>query len=150
MEIALLPTDSANRSCGKINTKLKNKTMSKKQTLQERTSALEFEVKMLEDTIKVLELKNKELTKQLRLGVVGVTFKGKEANIHYKVCDAGEYWLQDENGEKIVKAKGYYVPDFLAIDDSGYGDYIIMKVDKEGKINNWRFDSEPFTNEDEY
>ena len=53
--------------------------MSKKQTLQERTSALEFEVKMLEDTIKVLELKNKELTKQLRLGVVGVTFKEKEA-----------------------------------------------------------------------
>ena len=52
-----------------------------------------------------------------------------------------------QNGEKIVKAKGYYVPDFLAIDDSGYGDYIIMIVDKDGKINNWRFDSEPFTNE---
>jgi hypothetical protein len=85
----------------------------------------------------------------LETGLITNWEKGKEANIHYKVCDAGEYWLQDENGEKIVKAKGYYVPDFLAIDDSGYGDYIIMKVDKEGKINNWRFDSEPFTNEDE-
>jgi hypothetical protein len=85
----------------------------------------------------------------LETGLITNWEKGKEANIHYKVCDEGEYWLQDENGEKIVKAKGYYVPDFLAIDDSGYGDYIIMKVDKEGKINNWRFDSEPFTNEDE-
>ena len=85
----------------------------------------------------------------LEIGLITNWEKGKEANIHYKVCDAGEYWLQDENGEKIVKAKGYYVPDFLAIDDSGYGDYIIMKVDKYGKINNWRFDSEPFTNEDE-
>ena len=85
----------------------------------------------------------------LEIGLITNWEKGKEANIHYKVRDAGEYWLQDENGEKIVKAKGYYVPDFLAIDDSGYGDYIIMKVDKDGKINNWRFDSEPFTNEDE-
>ena len=85
----------------------------------------------------------------LETGLITNWEKGKEANIHYKVCDAGEYWLQDENGEKIVKAKGYYVPDFLAIDDSGYGDYIIMKVDRDGKINNWRFDSEPFTNEDE-
>tara|TARA_A100000172_G_C3044260_1_gene111852 strand:+ start:26293 stop:26715 length:423 start_codon:yes stop_codon:yes gene_type:complete len=85
----------------------------------------------------------------LETGLITNWEKGKEADIHYKVCDAGEYWLQDENGEKIVKAKGYYVPDFLAIDDSGLGDYIIMKVDKDGKINNWRFDSEPFTNEDE-
>jgi len=85
----------------------------------------------------------------LETGIIINWEKGKEANIHYKVCDAGEYWLQDKNGEKIVKAKGYYVPDFLAIGDSGFGDYIIMKVDKEGLINNWRFDSDPFTNEDE-
>ena len=39
--------------------------MSKKQTLQERISALEFEVEMLEDTIKVLELRNKELNNKL-------------------------------------------------------------------------------------
>lgn len=86
---------------------------------------------------------------ELETGMILNWQKGKEANIHYKVCDAGEYWLQDENREKIVKAKGYYVPDFLAIDDSGFGDYIIMKVNKEGLINNWRFDSNPFTNEDE-
>lgn len=75
--------------------------------------------------------------------------KGKSASIHYKVCDDGEYWLQDINGDKIAKAKGYYVPDFLAIDDSGFGDYIIMKVDSEGFINNWKFDIEPFQEEKE-
>lgn len=75
--------------------------------------------------------------------------KGKSASIHYKVCDDGEYWLQDINGNKIAKAKGYYVPDFLAIDDSGLGDYIIMKVDSEGFINNWKFDIDPFEEEEE-
>ena len=74
---------------------------------------------------------------------------GKESEIHYKVCDDGEYWLRDANDDNIVKAKGYYVPDFLSINDNGCGDYIIMKIDKEGNIKNWVFDAEPFTKEDE-
>ena len=74
--------------------------------------------------------------------------KGKSASIHYKVCDDGEYWLQDIEGNKIVKAKGYYVPDFLAIEDSGLGDYIIFNVDKRGLINNWRFDVNCFIDEE--
>ena len=41
--------------------------MKKEQTLQEKNSALEFEVKMLEDTNQVLKDKNKALTKLLRL-----------------------------------------------------------------------------------
>lgn len=41
--------------------------MKKEQTLQEKNSALEFEVKMLEDTNDVLKFKNKELTKQLAI-----------------------------------------------------------------------------------
>lgn len=74
--------------------------------------------------------------------------KGKNASIHYKVCDDGEYWLQDINGDKLARAKGYYVPDFLAIDDSGFGDYIIMEVDSEGFINNWKFDVNCFIDEE--
>lgn len=70
-------------------------------------------------------------------GVIINWKQGVKANIHYKVCDAGEYWLLDENNDKLVKAKGYCVPDFLAIDDSGYGDYIIMAIDENGKIKNW-------------
>ena len=85
----------------------------------------------------------------IETGIIINWERGKTADIHYKVCDDGEYWLRDEQGNNIVKAKGYYVPDFLAIDDSGFGDYIIIKVNKEGLINNWKFNSDPFTNEDE-
>lgn len=81
----------------------------------------------------------------LETGIITNWEKGKEANIHYKVCDDGEYWLQDGNGDSIIKAKGYYVPNFLSIEDNGFGDYIIMKVDKDGLINNWKFDFESFT-----
>lgn len=132
-----------------------------KKEFEVKTLLVEADVRYWEDaTVNGVEDENGDLIPckvgdtwkpiiDLETGLITNWEKGKEADIHYKVCDAGEYWLQDENGEKIVKAKGYYVPDFLAIDDSGYGDYIIMKVDKDGKINNWRFDSEPFTNEDE-
>jgi len=132
-----------------------------KKEFEVKTLLVEADVRYWEDaTVNGVEDENGDLIPckvgdtwkpiiDLETGLITNWEKGKEANIHYKVCDAGEYWLQDENGEKIVKAKGYYVPDFLAIDNSGYGDYIIMKVDKDGKINNWRFDAEPFTNEDE-
>ena len=81
----------------------------------------------------------------IETGVITNWDKGKVAEIHYKVCDDGEYWLRDENDNNIVKAKGYYVPSFLGSD----GDYLIMNVDENGVIENWSFDSEPFTNEDE-
>lgn len=65
--------------------------------------------------------------------------EGMEADIHYKVCDAGEYWLQDESGKRIAKWAGYYVPDdFLCHGDTGYGDYIIFKVGQDGKIIRYR------------
>lgn len=59
------------------------------------------------------------------------------ADVHYKVCDQGEYWLADENG-RVAKWIGDYVPDeFLCHGDSGYGDYIILKVATDGKIEGW-------------
>lgn len=132
-----------------------------KKEFEVKTLLVEADVRYWEDaTVNGIEDENGDLIPckvgdtwkpiiDLETGLITNWEKGKEANIHYKVCDAGEYWLQDENGDKIVKAKGYCVPEFLSIDDNGYGDYIIMKIDKDGKINNWRFDSDPFTNEDE-
>lgn len=65
--------------------------------------------------------------------------EGTIADVHYKVCDQGEYWLLDENSERIAHWKGYYVPDaFLCHDDEGYGDYIIFKVGGDGFIINYR------------
>lgn len=65
--------------------------------------------------------------------------EGTTADIHYKVCDAGEYFLADENHARIAKYHDYYVPDdLLCIGSNGYGDYIIFKVGPAGKITGWR------------
>jgi len=65
--------------------------------------------------------------------------QGVTADVHYKVCDAGEYWLLDEDKLTIAKWAGFYVPDdFLCHGDTGYGDYIIFKIDADGRIQSWR------------
>lgn len=75
----------------------------------------------------------------LQTGKVLAWPAGTTARIHYKVCDAGEYWLADTEGVKHWKWGGYYVPDdLLCVGDRGYGDYIIMKVQEDGTIENWR------------
>ena len=64
---------------------------------------------------------------------------GKSADIHYKVCDQGEYFLLDANQNKIKKYYDYYVPDeVLCVDNEGYGDYIIMSVGADGVIKNYK------------
>ena len=64
---------------------------------------------------------------------------GAVANIHYKVCDAGTYALLDENKQVVGAWTGDYVPNrFLCHGDNGYGDYIIMRVDAEGYIYDYR------------
>jgi hypothetical protein len=64
--------------------------------------------------------------------------QGVTADVHYKVCDEGEYWLQDESGQRVAKWKGCYVPDILSVGDNGYGDYIILKIAEDAKIIGWR------------
>ena len=60
------------------------------------------------------------------------------ADIHYKVCDQGEYWLGTET-QRTHKYKGHYVPDeFLCVGDTGYGDYIILMVLDTGFIKDWQ------------
>lgn len=68
-------------------------------------------------------------------GIIEGWPEGMEADIHYKVCDAGEYWLTDANGKRLAKWKGHYVPDaFLCHGSEGFGDYIIMSVAIGGGI----------------
>lgn len=65
--------------------------------------------------------------------------QGIHADVHYKVCDQGEYWLLDANGTRIAKWRGHYVPDsFLCHGDRGYGDYIILQIEDTGRIQQWR------------
>lgn len=57
------------------------------------------------------------------------------ADIHYKVCDAGEYRIVDEAGVTLYTREGY-VPDVLCPEENGYGDYIIMTIEN-GKVRGW-------------
>lgn len=73
---------------------------------------------------------------------------GTLAKVHYKVCDAGEYWLLDADKKRIAKWGDCYVPnDILCIGSNGYGDYIILKINADGFIEGWQ---QPMINRDEW
>ncbi len=75
---------------------------------------------------------------ELATGTIKDWPQGMVAKIHYKVCDAGQYWLMAADGQKIAKWKGDYVPDsLLCVGDTGYGDYIILNVNAAGMIDGW-------------
>jgi len=76
-------------------------------------------------------------------GIIINWIKGVTADIHYKVCDEGEYQLKDKDGEIVVTKEGY-VPAIMCPEENGFGDYIIMKVNEEGQILNWQIDLEYF------
>lgn len=63
---------------------------------------------------------------------------GTTAYVHYKVCDAGRYWLLDEDSNPLAHLNGYVPSDFLCHGDNGYGDYIIMSIGADGQIANYR------------
>ncbi len=68
---------------------------------------------------------------------------GVTAKVHYKVCDAGVYELRTSDNILITR-KDVYVPTCLSPGGNGYGDYIIMNIDENGVIENWKFDSKYF------
>ena len=63
--------------------------------------------------------------------------QGVRATIHYKVCDNGTYKLLDVNMELIKKIRDY-VPKMLSPKAEGWGDYIIMDIEPDGQINDWK------------
>jgi hypothetical protein len=73
---------------------------------------------------------------------------GTVADVHYKVCDDGRYTLLNEDRE-VVKTIDGYVPDIMCPEESGYGDYIIMKIDGGGKISGWTVDLDDFCRKDD-
>lgn len=71
--------------------------------------------------------------------------KGKTAEIHYKVCDCCGFELKDKLGNILHSEEDGYVPDSLCPKEKGYGDYIIMDIDSDGKIAGWDFNLNDFT-----
>lgn len=72
--------------------------------------------------------------------------EGTTADVHYKVCDDGDYELLDENRNVIACVEGYVI-DMMCPEGSGYGDYVIMKIGPDGTIANWSVDLSPFEEE---
>lgn len=76
-------------------------------------------------------------------GVIDNWIIGITAEIHYKVCDEFYWELADEYYELVAQGEGY-VPKTLCPKADGYGDYIIMDIDKDGKIKDWKFNPKDF------
>jgi len=68
---------------------------------------------------------------------------GKTAKLHYKVCDDGTYRITDNLHVPIKEIDGY-VPDIMCPDGEGFGDYVIMEIDKDGYIQRWKPDLHEF------
>ncbi len=83
----------------------------------------------------------------IEAGVIIDWPKGTTADVHYKVCDAGVYSLLDA-GRKEVKQIDGYVPSIMCPEGNGYGDYVIMKIDGDGKIANFVPDLSDFEGDD--
>jgi hypothetical protein len=80
---------------------------------------------------------NWEPTIDIEAGTVIGWPNGTTADIHFKVCDEGTYTLKTSFGAALAEKEGY-VPDIMCPGGEGFGDYIIMKIDENGKIENWQ------------
>jgi len=78
-------------------------------------------------------------------GVILNWIKGVKANVHFKVCDAGSYFLKDAEGKVVLSREDDYVPNELI--PGSYGDYIEMSIDENGKIADWTPSLGDFINE---
>lgn len=82
-------------------------------------------------------------TIDLATGVIENWPEGVTASVHYKVCDAGRYALLDAD-RKEVRAIADYVPRIMSPASNGYGDYVIMSIGEDGKIEGWKIDLAAF------
>lgn len=79
-------------------------------------------------------------TIDLENGVIVNWPKGVKVHVFYKVCDDFECTVYDEYDNEVLHYEGY-VPDFMSIEEEGYGDYINMIIDENGCIQDWNITS---------
>lgn len=87
-------------------------------------------------------------TIDLDTGVIESWPNGTTASVHYKVCDDGDYELLDAD-RNVVKAIDGYVPSIMCPEGEGYGDYVIMEIDSNGRIAKWVADLSEFETDNE-
>ena len=81
-------------------------------------------------------------------GIIRNWKKGQTAEVHYKVCDDGSYFILDENDNVIVSIEEDYVPEIMCPKGGGYGDYIIMDINEDGQIMDWEFTLQGFIDDE--
>jgi L-ascorbate metabolism protein UlaG (beta-lactamase superfamily) len=64
---------------------------------------------------------------------------GTTAKTHYKVCDDGIYMFYDDSDSLVKKCDNSYVPKFLSPSNDHYADYVILNIDENGFIKDWKF-----------
>lgn len=74
---------------------------------------------------------------------------GTVADIHYKVCDDGNYYICDSNMLPLMQIESFYVPDMACPEPHGFGDYIIMHIDGTGKVQNFKYSEKGFHEEED-
>ena len=79
-------------------------------------------------------------TIDLENGVIVNWPKGVKVHVFYKVCDDFECTVYDEYDNEVLHYEGY-VPDFMSIEEEGYGDYINMIIDENGCMQKWNITS---------
>ena len=79
-------------------------------------------------------------TIDLENGVIVNWPKGVKVHVFYKVCDDFECTAYDEYDNEVLHYEGY-VPNFMSIEEEGYGDYIDMIIDENGCIQKWNITS---------
>ena len=58
----------------------------------------------------------------------------------FKVCDQGLYLYSNADESKQILSTDcdeYYVPNWLDADGDGYGDYLQIRINGDGSIDNW-------------
>jgi hypothetical protein len=99
-------------------------------------------------TIPLAEGDSWRITIELATGRIVNWPAGVTASTHYKVCDAGVYQLLDAQLVEVAVKDGY-VPKMLSPGGNGYGDYVIMTIDGDGKIEDWKADLSYFAPDEE-
>ena len=86
-----------------------------------------------EGTIPLREGESWHIVIEIESGLVIGWPKGIHAEVCYKVCDAGEYWLLNDKKERILKWHSGYAP-FSFFKET---DYIRLNINGNGIIEDW-------------
>ena len=74
------------------------------------------------------------VTKGMWSGIIDL--KTHKLLLQAKICDSGTYFLLDKDKKVICKIAGY-VPNSLVPDSDDCGDYIRLRINSDGTIENW-------------